>query len=257
MAILNEIKKKLAVVFSEVWLEWCAMEMTNYLQVTQSAIGNILLLYEQPLGFLFLWEWITMNECLVGFVLEAVFFHRLNIYLLLFPRQDPSLSTPEQASLCEYVVASDFSLKCCCCSFISATDAFPIDISLFMKYEMTAGSFSCFFPLSFLCSFRWITTSGYILCEIGSTLKMWALSSEWPVLQCTPWITNILTFILFFSPFFSSFVHLSSLPSLFHLFIRLAVLSPSASLSCYFVLGATSKVVRLFPPQWRPPQHAE
>lgn len=95
-----------------------------------------------------------MNECLVGFVLEgfhllSVFFHRLNIYLLLFPRQDPSLSTPEQASLCEYVVATDFSLKYCCCSFISATDAFPIDISIFMKYEMTAGSFSCCFSAQF------------------------------------------------------------------------------------------------------------
>lgn len=90
--------------------------------------------------------------CLKSFTFSLCFF---TVYLLLFLQQDPSLSTPEQASLCEYVVATEFSLKYRCCSFISTADAFfyshilsynfscnfIFDVRhLKKKYEATVGS---------------------------------------------------------------------------------------------------------------------
>lgn len=99
---------------------------------------------------------------------------------------------------------------------------FLLPHSTAVKHEMTAGSLCCFFLLC-LCSFRRMARSCYakmILCEMGSTHEMWALTSKWPVLRCTPWITDILTIMSFFLLFPPPSLHPFFIFLLFPLFLQ-------------------------------------
>lgn len=190
--------------------------------------------------------------------LLSVFFHLLNIYLPLFPWQDSS-----RASFAVWIWR-------CHRFFVWNTVAvvsllFLLLPSIAVKHEMTAGSLCCFFPALFV----FLQANGKLL--LCPSNPMWnrinsrSVSSDQQVTSVAVYTLDhryidFHVFLLFFlSPLFSSILRLSSLPSLLptSLSLWLFFFSLSASLSCYFVSGATSKVVHLFPPRWRPQQHGE
>lgn len=169
---------------------------------------------------------------------------------------------PQPASLCEF--ATDFHKN------IVAVILFPRPIVVFRAATFCSFFFSmqltCIWYLKIrnverrsiwwlFCSVSFVyfrkipATSKWCWLE-WDQLHMWTSSLWPPELQCH----RDTDFDLFFSSFSSSKSFLLASVCLFTPLLRLFVSHPLHHY--YLVSGATSKVVRLFPPPWRPPPTA-